>query len=187
MSKRVLQVIGYKNSGKTTTVTKIVDFLTKRGLKLATIKHDAHGFEWDQPNTDTWQHQQSGASLTLIQSPHQLGLIAKQHTEYALEQLLIMIAMLDQYDMIIIEGYKRENYPKLVLIREQEDFELLHAQHIELVMFWQEEDRRYFLQEQQAGVYPSYPSLLIQDSDALLQWVAEYSKAGQALKEREDE
>lgn len=184
MFKQALQVIGYKNSGKTTVVSELVNYLTGQGLKVSTIKHDAHGFEWDQPNTDTGKHQQAGAALTLIQSPQQMGILCKQERERSLEQLLQLVLTIEQYDMIIVEGFKKEAFPKLVLIRDQDDFALLDAESIQLVLFWRAQDQEHYKVQCQAGCYPSYPSYLIQERESLLSWLAEYStKLGLQIKE----
>ncbi|MDF2834525.1 MAG: molybdopterin-guanine dinucleotide biosynthesis protein B-like protein, partial [Paenibacillus sp.] len=57
----VIQVVGYKNTGKTTIVCQLTSLLKEAGYKVGTIKHDAHEFRMDHPGTDTWKHQQSGA------------------------------------------------------------------------------------------------------------------------------
>ncbi|MDO4556353.1 MAG: molybdopterin-guanine dinucleotide biosynthesis protein B, partial [Lachnospiraceae bacterium] len=53
----VFAVSGYKNSGKTTLLTHLIEELTERGYKVAVIKHDGHDFESDVPGTDSWRHQ----------------------------------------------------------------------------------------------------------------------------------
>ena len=62
----IIQVVGYKNSGKTTLVSELVRTLTSEGYRVGTLKHDAHDFEPDIPGKDTWQHRKAGAQVTAI-------------------------------------------------------------------------------------------------------------------------
>ncbi|GAA0383207.1 molybdopterin-guanine dinucleotide biosynthesis protein B [Bacillus horti] len=190
----VLQVVGYKNSGKTTWVSFLVNWLSQKGKKVATIKHDAHGFSLDQPNTDTWSHQQAGAALTLIQSPNGMGIISNHKQEHPLQQLIHYISIIDQYDMIIVEGYKLESYPKMLLIRNPADFKLLSLlEAIEVVLFWNEEDLKYYnerdnedkkeqngLRDEEIGsFFPTCPAFLIEDEEGIMSWMESYlSKEG---------
>ena len=58
----LVAVVGKSDSGKTTLIEKLVPELIRLGLRVGTIKHDAHSFEIDHPGKDSWRHGQSGAS-----------------------------------------------------------------------------------------------------------------------------
>lgn len=109
--------IGYQNSGKTTLVEKVIAELTRRGLRVGSLKHHGHhGFDIDVPAKDTWRHHQAG-------SKH-VGLIcATRWAEYAdtreedempARELLLRY---NDVDVVIIEGYKTEGFDNIVVAR----------------------------------------------------------------------
>ncbi|WP_166237769.1 molybdopterin-guanine dinucleotide biosynthesis protein B [Paenibacillus turpanensis] len=118
----VIQVVGYKNSGKTTLVCALIERLAAGGLKVGTIKHDAHDFEPDVPDTDSWRHRQAGAQRSAITSPGQTAYYERRGS--TLDELLNQMRGLD---IVLVEGFKQEGHPKLVLLRSKEDLELLGA------------------------------------------------------------
>lgn len=124
---KIIQVVGYKNSGKTTLVCELVKDLTKSGLRAGTLKHDAHDFEPDVPGTDTWQHRQAGAHITAITSPARTAWVQEQATP--LEDLIENIRE-HTLDYLIIEGFKLAAYPKAVLLKDEQDIDLLSLTNV---------------------------------------------------------
>jgi molybdopterin-guanine dinucleotide biosynthesis protein B len=61
MSRAVIGIAGWKNSGKTTLVTRLIAELTRRGLRVASVKHAHHEADVDQEGTDTFRHRAAGA------------------------------------------------------------------------------------------------------------------------------
>ncbi|WP_249043403.1 molybdopterin-guanine dinucleotide biosynthesis protein B [Paenibacillus faecis] len=119
----VLQVAGYKNSGKTTLISRLLPLLREKGIRAAVIKHDVHGFEGDMPGTDTHAFRTSGAEATAITSPWRTAVVEERETP-----LTALIERFHHYDLIVIEGFKREPYPKLLLVRDiEEDLGLLDS------------------------------------------------------------
>ncbi|ANY71579.1 molybdopterin-guanine dinucleotide biosynthesis protein B [Paenibacillus ihbetae] len=116
----VVQLCGYKNSGKTTLIAALLPLLKKRGLRIAVIKHDSHGFDIDHEGTDTFRFREAGAEGVAIASPGRTAIM--KESEANLGELL---ACYDDFDLVLIEGYKRERYPKLVLLRSADDLTLL--------------------------------------------------------------
>lgn len=106
-------ISGVKNAGKTTLITKLISVFAKRGLKVATIKHDGHEFEPDVPGTDTYRHLEAGAYGTVVFSKGKYMLV-KQQPEISAEQL---IAFFPEADLILLEGMKHSPYPKIEVIR----------------------------------------------------------------------
>lgn len=123
----VLQIAGYKNSGKTTLASAIVRRLSSRGYLIGTIKHDAHSFEPDVPGTDTWKHREAGAYATAITSPSRTAWTMERPT--SLETLLNEMRQ-HALDAVIVEGFKDAPYPKVVLLRDETDAELLRLPNI---------------------------------------------------------
>ena len=79
----LVAVVGKSDSGKTTLIEKLVPELVELGLRVGTVKHDAHSFEIDHPGKDSWRHGQAGAQAYVIASPERLAYIAKLDGEMA--------------------------------------------------------------------------------------------------------
>lgn len=106
----IFAVSGYKNTGKTTLITRVLPVLTARGYKVAVIKHDGHDFESDVPGTDSYRHQKAGAYGTAVFSANRL-MIAKEVKEIDETRLF---AAFPEADILLIEGLKNSPYPKYV-------------------------------------------------------------------------
>jgi len=119
----VLQVVGYKNAGKTTLVCRLVEELTRRGRVVGTVKHDAHHFEMDHPGKDTWRHREAGARIVAISSEQEGKTVILEQKYVPLEGLLEHMKAMEA---VIVEGFKSEGYPKIVIIRKPDDLVLLH-------------------------------------------------------------
>ncbi|EXX85027.1 molybdopterin-guanine dinucleotide biosynthesis protein B [Paenibacillus darwinianus] len=118
----IIQIVGFKNTGKTTLVCRLVERFKSDGRIVATLKHDAHAFEMDHPDTDTWRHRQAGADITAIASPDRTAILYDQTT--GPEELVSAVAARGA-DVVVVEGFKSAGYPKLVLIKHAEDAEVL--------------------------------------------------------------
>lgn len=111
----VFSIVGTNSKiGKTTVLCNIIKELKSREYKVCTIKHDVHGFDIDHPGKDTWKHAQAGADIVAISSPKKMAMIEKVENEYRLDEIINRIS---NVDIIITEGYKQENKPKLEIFR----------------------------------------------------------------------
>ncbi|ANF97172.1 molybdopterin-guanine dinucleotide biosynthesis protein B [Paenibacillus bovis] len=121
----VIQIVGYKNSGKTTLITELLRLWAADGKRVAVIKHDAHQFQMDHPGTDTFAHTEAGAAAVAITSPTRTAIIREQPS--TLQQIIAELAAqsADSYDLILVEGFKQEPYPKAALIAREADLPLL--------------------------------------------------------------
>jgi molybdopterin-guanine dinucleotide biosynthesis protein B len=113
-STPLIAIVGHSGSGKTTLIEKLIHEMTALGFKVGTIKHHIHGFEMDQPGKDSWRHKQAGASTTIISSPHGIGMVMDVDHDHELDELL---SMFGNVDLILAEGYKRSNKPKIEIFR----------------------------------------------------------------------
>ena len=111
----LVAIVGKSDSGKTTLVEKVVPELVKLGLRVGTVKHDAHSFEIDHPGKDSWRHGQAGAEAYVIASPERLAFIAKLDGE--LELVDIVRRFYDGFDIVVAEGYKRTAPHRVELFR----------------------------------------------------------------------
>lgn len=109
----VIAISGIKNSGKTTLITKLIPILRKRGLSIATVKHDGHDFDLDVKGTDTYKHIKSGANATAIFSKNKYMII--NNRKDISEKLFIN--HFKKFDIILLEGFKYSHYKKIELVR----------------------------------------------------------------------
>ncbi len=113
----ILSVVGRTNSGKTTLMEHLIPELKRRGYRVGTVKHDVHTFDMDCPGKDTWRHAEAGADTVVISSPSRVACIKKVGEDTPLDSLAA--AYLEDVDIIICEGYKRDNKPKIEVVRSE--------------------------------------------------------------------
>ncbi len=113
---RIIGLAGWSGSGKTTLLSKLIPALIARGKKVSTLKHAHHGFDLDQPGKDSYVHRASGATEVLIASSKRWALMSelREAPEPSLRDLL---RHLSPVDVVLVEGYKREKFPKLEIHR----------------------------------------------------------------------
>lgn len=119
----VVSIVGKSNAGKTTLIERIIPELVRRGYRVATIKHDVHGFEIDHEGKDSWRHKKAGASTVVISSPWKIAVVNdvdRDHEIGEIRELYIRDA-----DIILSEGYKRNDFPKIEVYRTELKRELL--------------------------------------------------------------
>ena len=111
----IVSIVGRSNTGKTTLIEKLIPELRQRGYRVATIKHNIHGFDIDHEGKDSWRHKKAGARLTVIASPQRIAVIEDVSKDYELKELS------DRYirdvDIILSEGFKVNPHPKIEVIR----------------------------------------------------------------------
>lgn len=115
----IFGITGWKNSGKTGLVVRLVEHFTAQGRKVATIKHAHHDFDIDVPGTDSYRHRKAGATEVVVVSNRRWAMIheTEAENEPALQELL---AKFSAADIVLIEGYKVEGHPKIQVIRPSE-------------------------------------------------------------------
>lgn len=108
-----LSIVGTANSGKTTLISKLIPLIREKGFKVGVIKHTAHGFQMDHKGKDSWKHQEAGADAVMVASDNAFAMV-KKTSPIQLEELE---AQMGDLDLIITEGYKQSQRPKLVVHR----------------------------------------------------------------------
>ena len=108
---KIVSIVGKKNTGKTSLTVRVIEELTKRGYNVASIKHSHHSIEMDKENTDTWKHKQAGANLVVGVGS---TTFFNSRSEMDLNRILFLIKHIDNFDFVVIEGYKSYNYPKII-------------------------------------------------------------------------
>ncbi|MET0515527.1 MAG: molybdopterin-guanine dinucleotide biosynthesis protein B [Nitrospiraceae bacterium] len=113
----ILSFVGRSNSGKTTLIERVIPELVRHGYKIATVKHAGHGFDLDTEGKDSWRHKLAGASSVIVMSKSSLAMFADVSDQMKVEE--VRDRYLDStYDLIIAEGWRGEDYPKIVVVRD---------------------------------------------------------------------
>jgi molybdopterin-guanine dinucleotide biosynthesis protein MobB len=105
-------VVGWKNSGKTGLMERLVAEFVSRGLRVSTLKHAHHVFDVDHPGKDSHRHRIAGATEVLLSSRNRWALMheLRDDDELPLDALL---AKLSPVDLVLVEGYKRDTHYKI--------------------------------------------------------------------------
>jgi len=111
----VVSIVGESDTGKTTLIEKIIPELTRRGFRVATVKHDVHGFDIDHEGKDSWRHKQAGSCLTVLSSPWQVAVVEDVEKDHDIVELRDMY--IRNVDIILTEGFKRNSHPKIEVFR----------------------------------------------------------------------
>jgi molybdopterin-guanine dinucleotide biosynthesis protein B len=118
MAIPILCVVGRSNSGKTTLIERVIPELVRAGYRVATVKHAGHGFDLDTEGKDSWRHKRAGASTVIVLSRGSLAMFSDVSEQIKVEE--IRDRYLDhEIDLIIAEGWKSDDYPKIVVVRDQ--------------------------------------------------------------------
>lgn len=125
MKTTVIAVVGSKSSGKTTTIEVLTKELTKRGYKVATVKHIPESdFTIDREGKDTWRFAQSGAKTIVTVAPGEISTVEKvDATSFSLDEIL---QRCQNANLVLLEGFrklidKRRDVPKIVTVKSTEE------------------------------------------------------------------
>ena len=111
----IVSIVGKSDIGKTTLIEKLLPELTRRGYRIATVKHDVHGFEVDREGKDSWRHKKAGAHTVVISSPQKVAVIRDVEKDLTLEE--VREKLIQEVDLILSEGYKKDVQPKIEVFR----------------------------------------------------------------------
>ena len=115
---KVFGVTGWKNSGKTGLVERLVSEFISRGLSVSTVKHAHHTFDVDHPGRDSYRHRAAGAKEVLLVSKNRWAIMHELRDEDEPE-LSEILKKVEKVDLVIIEGFKRDRHPKIEAFREE--------------------------------------------------------------------
>ena len=122
---KIVGIVGWKNSGKTYFASKIIKKLKIKNYRVASIKHAHHEFDIDHKGTDSYFHREAGSSQVLVSSPKRWVKITELNNskEQTLNDLL---NQLSETDIVIVEGFKNDNHPKIEIIKKGNDDHLFN-------------------------------------------------------------
>ena len=113
----IVSIVGKSKSGKTTLLEKLIAELKSRGYQVATIKHTPQEMTFDEPGKDSWRHTQAGSQATAISSPDKTVLIKPTSGSTSLGEVAHLLG--EDYDIILTEGFRQSNYPKIEVHRRE--------------------------------------------------------------------
>lgn len=120
-------IAGWKNSGKTSLVAGLVTEISNREFIVSTIKHAHHAFDLDTPKTDSYKHREAGANEVVLVSANRWA-IQHELRGNAEPNFETMLTKLAPCDLVLVEGYKRENISKLEIIGPDSERDCLWTQ-----------------------------------------------------------
>ena len=103
----VVSIVGKSDAGKTTLIEKLIPELVRRGYRVATVKHDVHGFDVDREGKDSWRHKQAGAHTVVISSPEKLALIRDVDHDADLAELRLGDEVVQGHQATIVSRFMR--------------------------------------------------------------------------------
>ncbi len=119
-NKNLIGFAAYSGTGKTTLIKEIVEILKKSNYRVSVIKHAHHNFDIDHPGKDSYEIRKSGAENMLISSQKRYALIHENdHNEELCLSDLIKVFDNLKHDIILVEGFKAESFPKIELYRKE--------------------------------------------------------------------
>lgn len=123
-------VAATSNMGKTSYITQLIPLLNARGIRISVIKHAHHQFDIDHPGKDSYNIREAGAIQTLVASGQRWALMTETPNQAQDADLSHLLKQLDtqQADLIIVEGFKKANIPKIEVFRPSMNQPLLAAQ-----------------------------------------------------------
>ena len=129
---RIIGLAGWSGSGKTTLITKLIPRLIARGVLVSTLKHAHHGFDLDQPGKDPFFHRTAGATEVIISSAKRWAILheLREEPEWNLRSL---VAKMSPVDLVLVEGFKRDAFPKLEIHRAANNKPLIHPEDPHIV------------------------------------------------------
>lgn len=113
---KVFGFAGWSGSGKTTLIEQLIPLLTGRGLRVSLIKHTHHGFDLDRPGKDSHRFRTAGAAEVMLAGAQRWALMSEVD-EAAPPSLEDLLARLGPCDLVLVEGFKTANLPKIEVYR----------------------------------------------------------------------
>lgn len=113
----IVAIVGRSKTGKTTLIEKIIREFKNKHYRIATIKNTLHKADFDIQGKDTWRHMQAGSDATALSSADSIMIVKKKTSSDDLGEILKYFN--NDYDLIIVEGYKESNLPKIEVHRKE--------------------------------------------------------------------
>lgn len=121
---KVISIVATKSgTGKTTLIEGVIKILKGKGYEVGVLKHDAHKFDIDKKGKDSYRFTEAGADNVIVASSEKLAMIQILKEERTIGDIL---PLFQGVDIVIVEGFKNNNYPKIEVHRKEVDTNLLY-------------------------------------------------------------
>lgn len=119
MNKQIplLGITGYSGSGKTTLLEKLIPELIARGLRVSVIKHSHHNAQVDKEGKDSWRMKEAGSVQVIMACDKRWAMMTETPTPVSLHYLATQFDP-TLTDLVLVEGFKQEPIPKILLHRQ---------------------------------------------------------------------
>lgn len=173
----LIGIAAYSGTGKTTLLLKLLPLLKAAGLRIAVVKHAHHSFEMDQPGKDSYRLRNAGADEMLVAARCRIGWVRECRDEQREPRLAEALAILDptRLDLVLVEGFKREPFPKIELHRTVLGRPLLFPRDPDIVAIAADEGRL----EVNPG---ALPRLSINRPEQIAAFILEFIGEGERLR-----
>ena len=116
---KIIGVVGWKNTGKTTLIEKLISEFNNRNLTVSTIKHSHHNFSVDREGTDSFRHFNAGTKETILASEQKWIKFSRQREDKP--NLSYLIKQIIPVDIVIVEGFKASDHKKVEVVDSTSD------------------------------------------------------------------
>lgn len=113
----VVSIVGKSGSGKTNLIERLIQEFKQRGYRVATVKHSSKEIDIDKPGKDSWRFTQAGSETVVTVSPDRLSLTRSLEHEPKIEEILRTIG--SDFDLVLIEGFRKGKAPKIEVHRKE--------------------------------------------------------------------
>lgn len=125
----IISIVGKSDSGKTTLLEKLIPELKRRGYRIGVIKHAFHKFVFDKPGKDSWRLKNAGAETVVVSTPDSIVMVKNRQTENLDE----LAGYFQDVDLILTEGFKHGDKPRIEVFRKERHQQPLSAGNSNLV------------------------------------------------------
>jgi molybdopterin molybdotransferase len=119
----VVSIVGKSGSGKTVLMEQLIVEFKKRGYRIAALKHSQGGVEMDRPGKDSWRYAQAGSDAVIISSPGKLAFVKSLDRDPDIEEIMSVVG--SEFDLVLVEGFRKSQIPKIEVHRKEFGDELL--------------------------------------------------------------
>ncbi|EMO5538185.1 molybdopterin-guanine dinucleotide biosynthesis protein B [Klebsiella variicola] len=115
----LLAIAAWSGTGKTTLLKRLIPELCVRGLRPGLIKHTHHDMDVDKPGKDSYELRKAGAAQTIVASEQRWALMTETPETPELDLTWLVSRMdVSKLDLVLVEGFKHEAVPKILLFRQ---------------------------------------------------------------------
>jgi molybdopterin-guanine dinucleotide biosynthesis protein MobB len=120
-----VSIVGKSGSGKTVLMEQLIAEFKRRGYRVAALKHSRGGLDIDRPGKDSWRFAQAGSDAVLVSTPGKLVYIKNSDHDLNIEEIMPILD--EEFDLVLVEGFKKSRIPKIEVHRKDLGNDLLFS------------------------------------------------------------